>query len=183
MPNVTISVPDELKAEMDKFAEVSWSEVCRKAIARYINERMNPIPNIELDIREVRLDAYHDSGYPTLSIPLRIHNKMASEIIVDRILFKIKFIDAKNNVYSVGSGADLYRRFVPANSIGEAQIFLGIMKEKVSSINDSLKKTFRCRVECNVFLQGFKNPFNTTVRTKIPIDEWERFAELTGELM
>ncbi len=30
--NVTISVPEELKKEMDSFPEINWSEVARQAI-------------------------------------------------------------------------------------------------------------------------------------------------------
>ena len=30
MATVTLSIPDELKKEMDKFPEVKWSEVLRK---------------------------------------------------------------------------------------------------------------------------------------------------------
>ena len=87
MPNVTISVSDELKADMDRIAEVNWSEVCRNAISRYITERKNPSPNIELDLRSSRLTAdTFETGYPTLSIDLRIYNKMDSAITVDRIL-------------------------------------------------------------------------------------------------
>ena len=32
MTNITLSVPDELKAEMDKFPEINWSEVARTSI-------------------------------------------------------------------------------------------------------------------------------------------------------
>lgn len=32
MVNITLSVPEELKSEMDKFKEINWSEVARQAI-------------------------------------------------------------------------------------------------------------------------------------------------------
>ncbi|MCB9358350.1 hypothetical protein H6503_00305 [Candidatus Woesearchaeota archaeon] len=32
MTNITLSLPDEVHAEMRKFSEVRWSEVARKAI-------------------------------------------------------------------------------------------------------------------------------------------------------
>lgn len=36
MPNITISVSDELFRKMKKYSEVKWSEVVRKALAEYI---------------------------------------------------------------------------------------------------------------------------------------------------
>jgi len=32
MVNMTLAVPEELKKQMDKFPEINWSEVARKAI-------------------------------------------------------------------------------------------------------------------------------------------------------
>jgi hypothetical protein len=43
--NITVSVPDELAERMKKLSDVNWSEVCRRAIASYIDIRLEP--NIE----------------------------------------------------------------------------------------------------------------------------------------
>lgn len=32
MPNMTLSIPVELKVKMDRFKEINWSEVARQAI-------------------------------------------------------------------------------------------------------------------------------------------------------
>jgi hypothetical protein len=32
MVNITLSIPEELKKEMDKFPEINWSEIARGAI-------------------------------------------------------------------------------------------------------------------------------------------------------
>ena len=34
MVNITLSIPEELKSEMEKFPEINWSEVARAAIRR-----------------------------------------------------------------------------------------------------------------------------------------------------
>ena len=36
MPNITLSVPKELKDEMNTFPEMNWSEIARQAIAKRI---------------------------------------------------------------------------------------------------------------------------------------------------
>jgi hypothetical protein len=43
MPNMTLAIPTELKAKMDRFREINWSEVARQAILEktVLMERMN----------------------------------------------------------------------------------------------------------------------------------------------
>lgn len=38
MVNLTLAVPKEMKAEMDAFPEINWSEVARQAIARKLQD-------------------------------------------------------------------------------------------------------------------------------------------------
>jgi len=37
--NVTISISDDLATKMDAMPEINWSEVCRQAVSRYIEEK------------------------------------------------------------------------------------------------------------------------------------------------
>ena len=43
MPNMTLALPVELKAKMDQFKEINWSEVARQAIREktMLLDRMN----------------------------------------------------------------------------------------------------------------------------------------------
>ena len=178
MPNVTISVTEQLKTEMDKFPEVSWSEICRKAISQYVSQRKNPTPAIELDIRDVRLDTYHASGYPTLTATLRIHNKMNTDVIVDRIIFNVRFFSPQTDkMFRAGVSFDLNRRIVGSNSVGQAQLFLPIFEEKIKKLEGEFASTFPCIIRCIVIADGFKNPYNQEVRAEIPIDKWKEFTK------
>lgn len=38
MTNVTLSVPKEMKKEMDKFKEINWSEVARQAFMQKLRD-------------------------------------------------------------------------------------------------------------------------------------------------
>ena len=38
MPTITLSVPADLKAEMEKTREINWSEVAREAIRRKVSQ-------------------------------------------------------------------------------------------------------------------------------------------------
>ena len=39
--NVTIYLSDEIAGKMEKYQEVNWSEICRKAVIDYIDTRSN----------------------------------------------------------------------------------------------------------------------------------------------
>jgi len=182
MPNVTITVPEELKAEMDKFSEVSWSEICRNAIARYVAARKNPTPQIQLMGKEIHLDPYDTrKGYPGMLIDILIQNNMDFDIVVDRILYTVTIIDESGSYRGVGTNADLYKRVVGANSMGGSQFFLPVMNEKIKSLDRYLKtKTFQCRIDCIVFVEDFGASFHQEVHgLKIPIDEWKDFVKNT----
>jgi len=178
MPNVTISVSGSLKVEMDKIPEVSWSEICRGAISRYIAQRKNPTPRIELELRNSRITPYDsETGYPTLSLDLHIHNKMDSEIMVDRVLANARFLTTDDNrVYGMGVAYDLRKKLIAPNSSGFATLHLIIPNQKIVELKDAFKATFDCQALCTVFVEDFRNEYNKNVKTSIPIDHWKNFV-------
>ncbi|WP_456369431.1 hypothetical protein [Geoglobus sp.] len=38
MPNITLSIPDDVYKKMKKYSEIRWSEVVRKAIVDYLGK-------------------------------------------------------------------------------------------------------------------------------------------------
>ncbi len=38
MPNITLSVPEDIYRKMKRYSEIKWSEVIRKAIAEYLEK-------------------------------------------------------------------------------------------------------------------------------------------------
>ena len=182
MPNVTISVPEDLKNEMDQYTEVSWSGICRKAIKRYVDKRKNPTPKIQLDLSSSRLTAdVFDTGYPTLTIDLRIYNKMDSAITTDRILANISFWK-ENQIFAVGLTNDLHKRLIGANSVGGATLRVPLVKEKIEALKEVFKSSFECRANCTVYVDGFEQYYSREVRTTIPIDVWQNVLEKSLKL-
>jgi hypothetical protein len=183
MPNVTISVPEALKSEMDTLSEVSWSKICREAISRYITQRNIPTPNIELDLEHARLQMqYHQSGYPVLSITLRIHNKMEFEITIDILQLNVAFMK-ENSASYVGLRYDLFKNIILPTSTISKQTFIQIPKEKIEDLQNEFDSTFGCKIECLVFIDGFKQPYRRELWTRIPIDEWKKLVlRRTGKI-
>jgi len=48
MPNITLSVPEEVYKKMKKYPEVKWSEVARKAIIEYLRRLEGVVSSKEL---------------------------------------------------------------------------------------------------------------------------------------
>lgn len=179
MINVTITVPDELRAEMVQLSEVNWSQICRKAISQYIMQRKNPKPNLELDLNDSRLEyPYHPSGYPVLTISTRIHNKMDFEIVIDRIQLDVSFWKG-NRTFSIDRRYDLNKQVIPGNSTINKQSYAVLHREKIDELQKTFDSSFRCKISCLVFVEGFKQPYHRNIKTKIPIDEWNTLVKYT----
>jgi hypothetical protein len=173
MPNVTITVPDELKAEMDKLAEVSWSEICRNAISLYISQRSNPTPWFELSLERVTVEQSNfQTGYPTLTIDLKIHNKTSSELIVDRIIVSARGWK-DSHAFPLGIGYGLNKTAIIPNSAVNRRIFLVLLREKIASLENVFTSSFNCEVHFSIYAEGFKNGYEQDLTAKIPIDEWK----------
>ena len=176
MINVTITVPEEMKTKMDKYSDVSWSEICRNAISKYIAQRENPKPIIDLEQRLSRINHYdHETGYASLTIDLRIGNRMSSEIIVDRILATARtqaHDDGKTVIF--GEAYDLRRKTIDANAVGGSTLRFSFPREKLLEFKDRFTKTFDCTVKCLVFVDGFKDAYWQEFFVLIPIDLWNR---------
>lgn len=56
MTNITLSIPPELKAEMEKFPEINWSEVARNSIKQKIVE-LNFMKGLTMDSEITAEDA------------------------------------------------------------------------------------------------------------------------------
>lgn len=48
MPNITLSVPEDLKKEMEKYPEINWSEVARESFRQKIVD-LNFLRSFRLD--------------------------------------------------------------------------------------------------------------------------------------
>jgi len=179
MVNVTISVSDQIKTDMDALSEVNWSKVCRNAISRYIAQRNHPSPKIELTLRNALLIANDsETGYTTIRLGLRIHNKMDLDITVDRILTQSSFFtEGGGHITAIGFANDLHRRYIPKNSVGNAQIHVTIPKEKIRDLKDKFKSTFNCKITCTVYVEGFRQEYNQQVESIIPIDQWNDIVD------
>ena len=173
MVNFTVSIPEDLKSEMDKFPDVNWSELTRKSIQIYLQNRKNSFPPLDFEMNELHIGYDHDLKMPSMSLSLKATNKLDSELVIDRILFKVEFDKEYGRAKLEGafeSQSLEYRRIS-----GESKIIIGFLPQAdmLRRLSEKLEATFWVYVTLTVFVQGFVCPQTKVVLTKVPIDEWK----------
>jgi len=174
MVNVTISVTEELKAEMEKLSEVNWSEICRSAISEYIRIRENPSPLLEFSA--IRETCDENNGVQRISIDLAIQNLMNVEVTIDRIFYEV-WLATKGRFVYASSGQYLRKQKIPQKSKRNIRLSAEIDRFRTLELETEFKETFDCKFVLETFTEEFKDELRGEVIVKIPIDEWQKSAD------
>lgn len=136
MPNITLSVSNEMKERMDNFSEVSWSDVCRSAIQAYLEEREKDTK--VSDSKDLKVIAYIDPllrrRENKLVYILRIKNNEVFDIILDRTIFGVEFKIEEEKIEQ--NDHPLFQ----FNMINIASNEIGLIST-TDSLNDSFKQS------------------------------------------
>lgn len=192
MVNFTVSLPEELKAEMDKFPDINWSEQIRKNIQSFLLYKRNQFPPLEFELAELFFTYANDLMQPLMVICLKVTKKMLdSQLIIDRMLFTVKFVKE----HFIPHGEDY--RVVEAR---EKKALQGIFRENLLQytyiiksdsdvkiplsppvdlfrrLNVKMQATFWVDISLTAYVQGFEHPAIKNLSIKVPIDEWKSQA-------
>ncbi len=179
MVNFTVSISEDLKAEMDKFPDVNWSELTRKSIQVYLQSRKNPFPPLEFEMKEAHMVYDDDLRRPLMSVLLKGTSKLDSELVIDRILFKVEFNKEYGRGKLEGAFTGQFLEYQSVRGQGESNIKITFYPEvdMLRCLNEKLDATFWVYVTLTVFVQGFVCPQIKVVPIKVPIDEWKSQVE------
>ncbi len=180
MVNFTVSIPEDLKAEMEKFPDVNWSELTRKSIQMYIQNRKNPFPPLEFEMKEVHIRYEHDLKRPSMSLSLKAMNKLNSELVIDRILFKVEFDKEYGRGKLAGAFVDQSLEYRQISGDSKILIIFYPQVDMLRRLSDKMEATFWIYVTLTIYVQGFALPQTEVVSIKVPIDEWKN--EVGGAL-
>jgi hypothetical protein len=186
--NFTVSMPEDLKAEMDKFPDVNWSELTRKNIQNYLQNRKNTFPPLEFALKEVHFTYLDNLMQPSMSVKLEVNNKLDSQLIIDRMLFTVKFVKEhfnpsgedfkiaeakeKSSLQGVFKDSSLDYRSL-CSGISNINIRLSPPVEVLRRLSDKMQASFWTDISLMAYIQGFENPAIKNLSVKIPIDEWK----------
>lgn len=174
MVNVTISLPEDLKKKMDEHPETNWSKVCREAIHTYLRILENPIPEINVELKNI--DFTFEKGKPGIRFNLTIKNAMKTQITLDRILLSAEFIPTLGTRVNVASDVYLYKTNLNPGARGFS-LFLPIDVDTILRINEMLDRPFHCNAAFIAFFEGFKDPKDTSLGQRVPIYDWQKFFD------
>lgn len=174
MANLTISIPDELKEQMDKqFPEANWSQISRNAIQQYIAARQNVVPKLEIFLQQTIQDINFEIG-PGIWTQVRIENRMPIELVVDRILFTTTLYSS-NKFIAGREGAHLAPVYLLPNGSGSAQYFFAMEPAFLVKSSEDIKQSVQLRETVRAYVQGFQQPVGAQLQSKIPLDEWQTY--------
>lgn len=179
MVNFTVTIPEELKAEMDQYPEVNWSEMIRKSIQTYLQARQNPVPQLEFEMREAHVNWNPFLARPNVNLLFRATNKLAADLVIDRIVYNIVFLKSIHEREARGGfeGQFLQYRKLQPHKPSDIQLAFYPDVDLLQRLTEKMESTFGLQADLTVFVQGFTNPYVTQVFTKVPIDEWKNEAK------
>jgi len=180
MVNVTISVPEDLRAKMDQHPQINWSEVCRKAISECISliERTYPTVEGELENLSFRLIR----SCPVLIILIRFRNDTDFDIILDRIEYSVTF-ETTRGAASPGEGVQILKKKFRPHTDKVVQISLEMNPFEVLKYNQMVERTFTCSTAITAYFNNFPEPYVTALKRIVPIDDWHDFINNVKTLL
>lgn len=119
--NVTIYLPDDVAERMEKFPEVNWSEICRRAIVDYIETRSQ----VDLGPIVERLKKESDELYRKGQVFM--YSEVIPKLSWEDIEFMRKSVDAQlllEEASSTGEG--------PLGHVGAEQLAIENMQFRLS---------------------------------------------------
>jgi hypothetical protein len=178
MVNMTFSIPDDLKAEMDRIEEVSWSKVASNAIKGYLYSRLVESPQLEILLRDVSPSVQVETG-PALIASLRVENRMPIEGMIDRVRFQVSLVTGSNVLMS-RDGWHLTPIWLRANRPSDLQYPIPVDADDVIRTAHLVKQTLLVRAKVEVFVRAswgdFQQPYRSEVYSKLPSDDWQNFV-------
>jgi hypothetical protein len=189
MVNFTVSLPEELKAEMDKFPDVNWSELTRKSIQNYLRNKSHVFSPLEFELTRVRFAFSHELLQPIMVVYLKVKkNSLDTQLIIDRMLFTVKFVKehfvphgeddsvvrARENEALKGAfkeGVLDYTYIIKSED--DLKIPLPLPIAVLRRVNDKMQATFWVDITITAYVQGFEHSPSKSLSIKVPIDEWK----------
>ena len=173
MVNFTVALPEDLKAEMEKFSDVNWSDFIRKNIQLYLRNRKNSFPPLNFELEGLSVLYNADLKRPSMRLYLTVTNKMDIKLIIDRILFKVEFDKEFGRNKLEGAFVNQSLEYQPILT-GETKITIDFYPQldMLFRLNKKMDATFWVYVTLTTYVQGFESAHTQVIWTKFPIDGW-----------
>lgn len=171
MANITVSVPEELKAKMDQMTDVNWSEIARNGFTQYIRTRESQSPPIHVGVRTFSFatDMEKDT---VLRVGLQLRNDSDAPLVIDRMS-----ISANIGGWYVGPQYRHEGSYINKNSESNMPLDLKLVPTIAISLIRSIKASFRCELTIVTYCDGFAAPYHFYHSEKVTIEEWNSYLK------
>ena len=179
--NITISVPGDLKQQMDKFSlehpQTNWSLVARKAIQQYIEAHKGPAPQIGVSLGGTEL-IFNPLG-PVLKTLLVFQNNMPTEITIDRIgVSQTLLAGIGKFIVSRAAWNMTPHRISPSGQTVVADYFPMLPQDLLTVENLRLVTSdLTIKSSLEVHVPGFSEPIRAEITDKNSLEDWRNFIQ------
>ena len=178
--NVTITVPEELKERMDKFAkgrpETNWSLIARRAFDQYIEAQKGPIPRVSIMLDDTRF-SFHSQLGPVLETRLYFENRMPTDIVIDRYAIT-QTIFTGNDLFIASRQTSW--NMTPIRIPQALQVvipdYFAMRPQDVLGVDHLVKSTLTIKTTIEAYAAGFNEPVRAEVIDRLPAELWKDFV-------
>lgn len=175
--NITVYLQDEIANEMDKFPEVSWSEVCRDAILGYIIKRSKGFETSAIKVTLENTSGEQSFGRTRLRARFKLTNASDAEVLLDRARYNL-VVTAGNTSYQLPPRHYLDPIKIAKGNIAMFDIHVGITKNKLSEIAEKIGTDGDVFGEFHItcYLHGPLGLFDVSniFQTRFPNSDWRK---------
>jgi len=179
--NVTVYLPDEVVTEMEKYPEVSWSEICRDAIINYVTKRDKGFDVSKIRFLSVETGAgdfsFDNTSRPVLMPRFKISNGSDFDINLDRIIYDIKIRIGAWEPMLCSKKACLERINILKGREGQVEDYLEINSGIIKEISDKIgDKDIYLRFKICGYFDGPPGSFVVSgdLSERIPNSDWKK---------
>lgn len=189
MVNFTVAIPEGLKAEMDKFPDVNWSELTRKSIQNYLQNKNRVFPPLEFELKEVHFTYIPELMRPSMLVNLKVTKKsLDSQLVIDRMLFAIQFVKehfvphgedytavaARERRARKGAFKESWLKHIYLiKDAADITIHLYPPVEILQCLSEKLQASFWIDISIEAYVKDFEHSVTKNLSVKVPIDEWQ----------
>jgi hypothetical protein len=178
--NITISVPGDLKQQMDKFSlehpETNWSFVTRKAIQQYIESNKGPSPQVRIALDGTELIINSQMG-PVMKTLLVFQNRMPTEITFDRYSITQTLLTGNDKFIASRAVWNMSPFRIPPTGQVVVADFFPMRPLDLFDVEELVTSTVTVKSSIEAYAPAFIEPVRAEMIDRLPVEYWKDFME------
>jgi hypothetical protein len=178
--NLTVTVPADLKREMDEFSRrhpsTNWSLVARNAFKQYIEVLKAPAPQVKISQDGTELKVTGDTG-PVLKTLLVFRSQMPTEVTFDRYSMTQTLLTGIDKFLASRAAWRMAPIRVPPNGQIVIADTFPMSPQDLLATDALVTGGLTVKSSIEAYATGFSDPVRTEIIDRLPQEYWADFME------